>query len=335
MLSLIDNCRSNWAKYNNLLTAVYILVCLFEKGTVTKHDEVASALKHAREVVQTWVEEIRSKKSQAEDEKQKQNFKEMIVLTCAIGRLTFGNNDYLISENGDVEQWLYFSAHMYENMSDNEFKCNNWERSLIVESQFVAESISERLHDLIGQDLRALVQFAKKYWPSSSSGTFKSWFYFNSDQLNSNWYGSMFVNSNGQESKIHVNIIDGSFLVNGKPCSNLPRMITKNFTYRRCFGKTIVDVKPDDEGGYISDTLFRGAYYLFRDRLVDSTRSPTIIQRRGSTEYVLIPHEALKGDFPHKFVHGYSHWLNVKGCNRGRVYFCSKSFKEVTNEENA
>ena len=50
-------------------------------------------------------------------------------------------------------------------------------------------------------------------------------------------------------------------------------------------------------------------------------------------EYVMIPREVLKSDFPHKLIEDYSHWLKVKGRGRGNMFFCIKLFKEIIHQE--
>ena len=149
----------------------------------------------------------------------------------------------------------------------------------------------------------------------------------------SNWYKNIFVNSNGRESKIHLNIADGSFLMNGNRCSSLPKTITNCNIYDRWFNKTVIDVKPNDEGGYISNSPLKGYYYLFQGRQIHGTTNPTIIKRRDCMEYVMIPREVLKSDFPHKLIEDYSHWLKVKGRGRGNMFFCIKLFKEIIHQE--
>ena len=331
--SLIENCKCNWAKYNNILNAIYILSCLYEKGNKRGQRKVIHALKNARSVVQTWVQDVRTKKNQTENEEHRQRFAELIVLTCAMGRLTFVNSKYTLSSSDDVYQWLYFSAYMHDHMLGNEFQCVGWERSLIVESQFIAEIIHDRLCDLIHRDSTAINKFAIEYWPSSFSGSFEIVWQCICNMNESNWFKNIFVSSNGRKSKIHLNIVDGSFLVNGRPCSCLPKTITNTNIYNRWFNKTVIDVKPDDEDGYISEISLKGAHYLFRTKQIYDTNSPTIIQRRNGMEYILIPHEVLKNDFPHELIEDYSHWLKVKGPGHGNMFFCTKSFKNMTHEE--
>ena len=55
------------------------------------------------------------------------------------------------------------TTHMYGHMLDNEFQCVGWERSVIVDSQFIAEIIQDRLCDLISQDSTAINHFATEY----------------------------------------------------------------------------------------------------------------------------------------------------------------------------
>ncbi|KAJ7574857.1 hypothetical protein C8J56DRAFT_462654 [Mycena floridula] len=112
---------------------------------------------------------------------------------------------------------------------------------------------------------------------------------------------------------IHLNVLNGQLLIDGKPLGRLPAVILKHPHYVRIFGeKRILDIIPSNKVGmeYATMRKFSG-YQVFFD-LQDNGK--LVIRADHSDtmgEFQLIAHEHFQGDLPTLLVNEHVHWLDL------------------------
>jgi hypothetical protein len=163
-----------------------------------------------------------------------------------------------------------------------------------------------------------LTQFVEEYWVGARGATVEeNWVRQDGDNYKS-WYVAWFRLSPDKCCKIEVDIVGGSFLVNGSPCSRLPRIISAHRLYRRLFDNATFVVQPLADGGYGTVNPIRGFFYKFYpagySSLPGYDSNPIIIQERPDAEEyaVLLSDEIIRGDVPEFLVTEYSHWFVLK-----------------------
>ncbi|KAK0465634.1 hypothetical protein IW261DRAFT_1160647 [Armillaria novae-zelandiae] len=117
------------------------------------------------------------------------------------------------------------------------------------------------------------------------------------------------VDADQQSQPVHLNLLTGLLLINGKPLGRLPKDITSHATYVRIFGTKILDIVPSDKPGieYATRLPILGwqVYLGLRnDVLIVQTKKDDILLE-------LIPHTTFNHDLPCLFIEEYTHWINL------------------------
>ncbi|EKD21257.1 hypothetical protein MBM_00370 [Drepanopeziza brunnea f. sp. 'multigermtubi' MB_m1] len=110
--------------------------------------------------------------------------------------------------------------------------------------------------------------------------------------------------------KIHLNILSGSFLVNGYPLSRLPLPYESHESYRRLFGRRVLEVVPSQIAGMTFESRKEIHGYQVHFHLSDEDL--IIKALKDGNEYELFPLRAFEGDFPKSFVTDYTHWFDYR-----------------------
>ncbi|KAG8927461.1 hypothetical protein FRC02_008200 [Tulasnella sp. 418] len=130
--------------------------------------------------------------------------------------------------------------------------------------------------------------------------------------------------SNQVSQVVHLDLLSGQLLVEGKPLNQLPRSIVTHPLYARIFGMRNLQVVPSDVGeldfkttnaiGADADTGFLGYQVFFALRCPDSqqTADQLVIRTQKDSEILeLVPHQIFEHDLPAVLVKDQTHWLNI------------------------
>lgn len=83
-------------------------------------------------------------------------------------------------------------------------------------------------------------KFLKLYWSAASTcSVTRDWKQYQARS----WYHLDYVDDK-RGCKLQINVIDGTFLVDGLPCKNLPRSILSHDVFQRLFGQSTFMVQP-------------------------------------------------------------------------------------------
>ncbi|KDQ10210.1 hypothetical protein BOTBODRAFT_178408 [Botryobasidium botryosum FD-172 SS1] len=119
----------------------------------------------------------------------------------------------------------------------------------------------------------------------------------------------------GHKCVVHLNLLDGTLLINGARLGRLPPEIVQHPIYKRVFGSRILNVIPSNVNGMQYSTLseihkdapaFYAYFLLEHGQLFIQARA-----KAGAHYYELIPHTTFEKDFPTPFSEEYSHWLEI------------------------
>ncbi|CAD7966336.1 unnamed protein product, partial [Amoebophrya sp. A25] len=73
------------------------------------------------------------------------------------------------------------------------------------------------------------------------------------------WYSHTLEKANGQRQLLQMDVVGGTFLVDGAPCGRLPDEIVNHPDYTRIFQRSIFSVHPVGSGLYKTSAKLNGA----------------------------------------------------------------------------
>ncbi|KAH0566189.1 hypothetical protein GP486_000421 [Trichoglossum hirsutum] len=109
---------------------------------------------------------------------------------------------------------------------------------------------------------------------------------------------------------VHLNLLDGSLLINGSPLTRLPRSYESHPTYHRLFGEKVLDVVPSAMEGMVYAT--RNELFGYQVHFGMHCSELIIRTRKDECVHELLPLHALQNDFPDAFIRGYAHWMDTE-----------------------
>lgn len=310
MLSRLQDCvsrtRENWESYTALWIFSFLAARLLSLASPDLRPMILEFLKQCREISYQWLEKLRSRALEADDEEQRAQ-----LLLIAL-RISLICADSFNVDDGSLTQILF----------DPQQAAILLEASIYVRNHAL---LMKRDHDILGKLMhdrwmftmhrsrRILVEQVLEYNNSCLDLTVKRcWPDF---QRASIWRlvkstCSWFETSSAR-LKVHVNILTGELLINGDPLSRLPREYEVHKDYEKLFGSFGLDVMPSSCPGmrFCSTQTFQGHTVHFGRQLEDE--SDLLICLRGDGEYLdLVPARYFVEVLPHSFVTEYTHWYN-------------------------
>ncbi|KIK65626.1 hypothetical protein GYMLUDRAFT_70721 [Collybiopsis luxurians FD-317 M1] len=310
--NLMLTMSSNWDAVAGL-RGVILLICRLMAGSRMSAVEARACqlLRHARQIGLDWMTQLVAKVSSAnEDHASKLSLHLCeIAATC---RATYSGDPAhlanLLNTSHDISTFMYCAAVVYENTPPNRKGLSDKFCRMLDRNERISINAYDRLSLLIRNDSTGVHQAVKLLWPAY--------------RLGGNWYqlrkpGEHWIQSRtapsfsgGMQQQLHMDLINGQLLVEGKPVGHLPREITSHPLYTRCLGSRILEVIPSDMPGmeYVTRDLVEGREIHF------STQDPDgliIRTRQGKDIAELIPHNYFLRDLPSPLVRDYVHWLQI------------------------
>lgn len=141
----------------------------------------------------------------------------------------------------DVSNLVECSITLHDNMPVNVTKIDPDLQRHLARNRRLLQTTESRLATLIEANRTGLDDAILAVWPTYRPGV---GVWQRLPDPNSRWVTSTTSQVMGSRSqKVHLNLLDGEMLVDGKPIGRLPREITCHPTYQRVFGEV---------GGYFS-----------------------------------------------------------------------------------
>ncbi|CAE7370046.1 unnamed protein product [Symbiodinium sp. KB8] len=320
--SLLDRSRENWTQNRTLLFVVHVARFLAEHSRQGLGTEAHNILLTARRIGIDWLQRLRRVVQETTDITAVADLRNKIVDVAATTTLTFVPKPCVgaqlpacMSADAFVD-WLRVRAACFDNilLGRSQEKSMPRERRLLLRhAMCVALSIE---HDIHGMSLpTCLTEFSREHWGGGRDGIYGVW--TRCPAPAGRWYRVPFQLQPGAgRCTLHVDVLRGSFLVNGNP------------------------VQPAPDGGYTTGLLDSvyfgfalhpdGTVLVTEKRYCTPANSPAEDGTKDESECwqetVLVPHEAFKGDAPADLINKYSHWLVKKPSPA--IYFRPTHFQE-------
>ncbi|KAF5393744.1 hypothetical protein D9757_000321 [Collybiopsis confluens] len=311
--NLMLSISSNWDNVVGL-RGIILLTCRLMTGNVETaiEDQASQVLREARRIALDWVKQLVEKLSSASED----HASKLSLRVCEIAATCRGtyNGDpsciqKLLSSSDDVATFLYCGAMVYNNTPPNLRGLSTEFCRLLDRNERLSVNVHDHLLSLITKDCSGVHRAVELLWPAYQS--YEGW----KNEQNSKterWIQIKTAPSSsyGVSQQLHMDLISGLLLIEGKPVGRLPREITGHPLYTRNLGARILDVIPSDIPGmeYKSFKLVEG----YEVHFCSSDRDGLIIRTRRDQEVSeLIPHHHFQNDLPSSLVRDYAHWLRI------------------------
>jgi hypothetical protein len=234
--SLLNSIRANWLQVTAARTIILIACRLLTfTPDVALKQKIISFLRDARTVVFEWMHELVVQVCKCNAVQAIRDFQVRLCEVAATCRATYDVDDHLIQEvlqtPNDVAIFIECAIVLHENApSTNMWSAYPELTMLLDRDRRLSYSAETYIAAIILSDRLGLDDALRGVWPAYHTGT--SWLRL--DPPNDRWFVTMTREPNSQ--RVHVNILSGRFLVDGKPISRLPREVTDSILYTRIFG---------------------------------------------------------------------------------------------------
>ncbi|KAJ7521861.1 hypothetical protein O6H91_19G071900 [Diphasiastrum complanatum] len=315
LLFLIENNRENWKDHLALLSIVIIGARVLAMSEVAWEQAAGDVLCRCRAVAENWLDRIEQVlgKMMGSPIDEVQKMRSKLVDVAAIAALTFDVDvrhlKLAMRNKDDVVSWLRAVARIHDNTLLNfESSLGTFQRHLLRRVQNTALRLEETLNELIKTN-NSLNDFIVKHWADGEQGQVECWTQYSSPC--ERWWKSGFKHfSSGRSVILQMDILRGSFLVDGCPVARLPATITGHQDYRRVFGSHVFQVQPAaaSSGTFVSVHKLNNSVFTFA--LMGEDKRLVVKERRhDESELELFPSRFLSGDLPRLLVENYSHWI--------------------------
>ncbi|KAL0067190.1 hypothetical protein AAF712_005760 [Marasmius tenuissimus] len=319
---MLRRVAGNWKEVVTVRTIILIVSRLLSSSP---HGEVVDGciqlLREARGVTWEWLKQLQEKLQDVEEQFVRA-FQERICEMASVCCSTFDVDDMgpngtegghliaLLSTAEDVAILLTCGILVHDN-SPNDLESARSSipldfKRLLRRNQHLAHAVEPRLKTLARMEAgeQGLDQAIRHIWSGYSSGAF-GW------KAEGRWVSSI-TGSDTQSQQVHLDLVLGKLLVNGKQLGRLPAGVVRNEVYMRIFGdKKVLDVIPAQLRGmqFATQSPIHGYQVLFSMR---GEENELIIQAtRKDKMFDLIRHYYFQGDLPVRLVEDYTHWLDL------------------------
>ncbi|KAK0245418.1 hypothetical protein EDD85DRAFT_17035 [Armillaria nabsnona] len=316
---LLLNVEGNWLESVTLRSIILLMNRLLVMTTPTEasqsmvNDSVSAydIIRKARMVVFLWVQILVEKLQETVKEDDMQDLQCRIFELAATVQATYDvepeHVQALLQSNEDVKILVESSIIMHDNTPIRQRLISLEMQRLLRQSErlshFIEPYLQNKVSDITHQQG---VDFAvTSIWPAYHA---THWTVL--DSPNHRWISTLTaVDASQQSQLVHLNLLTGLLLINGKPLGRLPQNITSHPTYGRIFGAKILNVIPSDMPGieYASRLPISG----WQVYLGLQSNSLIIRAKKRDITLELIPHAVFNHDLPRLFIEEYTHWINL------------------------
>lgn len=316
--------KENWETIYGLHSLIRLVLRIFSLSPSDKVCEICvECLNNLRRTAFRWVNLVRTKESQTQDDARKTNLVAKSVHIALVCAETFNAETIvpMFASSADVSIFLQCCSIIW-----------NGRNSLTIEAGSLLQilyhrwqSLSYRSHVFLAKSIvqcrsPGLDLAIKATWAAYDVSS--NWSTVSTDKAY--WLLTRFETQNGpgEDMMVHYNLLTGELLVDGLPLARLPSEYESHPTYRRLFGKSQLDVMPSSSLGmqfscqnqYSSHTV-----HLGKETTPGSTDFELAVRAvKGREVWQLVPPRLFAGVFPDEFVENHVHWYSI---SRGIVEF--------------
>ncbi|KAG8742150.1 hypothetical protein FRC10_001958 [Ceratobasidium sp. 414] len=244
-LRALNRVKGSWIESTSVRTIVMLVTRLLASTTDTSTQQDAyQLLREARGVTFKWLQELSTKLQAVELPAQVSDYQQRICEMAAICRSTYDVDALHIPElfttAEDYHVVIFCSVILHDNRP---LELDNLPSSLQVLicrdrrlAHKIAPTVTKALTCMPWLPDGAVSQYWNSYRPSSSGWAVDP-------GSNSRWVSTVTENMAGRSSHhVHLNLLEGRLLVDGKPLGRLPKDYVAHPTYVRLLGQADIDL---------------------------------------------------------------------------------------------
>lgn len=238
MQSLLDAVSANWKEGVSVRTIILLssrlLASIREPEVVVR---ACALMREARHLTFEWMHTLITKLQDC-GEKYIQDFQTRVCEMAATCRSTYDVDSihlrHLLNTPDDVAVLLECAIVIYDNSPANQSKISPDFKKVLDRDRRLSHSLELPVLALLRTNQRGLDTAITAIWSSYRPGDV--WNQLGED--NARWMESETFAAEGQESqRVHLNVLEGRLLINGKPLGRLPPGIVHHDIYARVFGQ--------------------------------------------------------------------------------------------------
>ncbi|CAE6446943.1 unnamed protein product [Rhizoctonia solani] len=313
-MRVLGRVKANWLQAKSVLTIVTLVNRLIASSPSIEVVQVACEfLQEARTVALKWLDELLVKLKDATLEEDVIDYQYRVCEMAAICRGTYNiepsHMSLLLSEPSNYAALIKASICLYDNQPPNLKDAPKSLQIVLCRDRRFAHQITQYMLASINKGDDILLNPLSKIWPGYRSGPLGWQIY---SPPNGRWIKTVTAACDETRAQeVHLNLITGQLLIDGKPLGRLPRKYVEHPTYIRLFGQKILDVVPAKSAGMEFAT--RGLVHGHEVSFALEEDGQLIIQAgKDNILYELIPHVKLSKDFSFFFSEDYHHWADIK-----------------------
>ncbi|KAG1816760.1 uncharacterized protein BJ212DRAFT_1480619 [Suillus subaureus] len=313
--NLMASVEGNWLEAVTIDTIV-MLVCRILSSTQEESVKRRGYLflRRIRTATFTLLTQLSGKLQASNEETVSQDLQARvrdIAVTC---RSTFdvdGDASLLLTSDDDIRVFAYCAVMIYDNTPSQLSNLPQHSKLLLERDKRCCHALESAIRRYAELHREGLDSAMVKIWGSHRPGT--PWRALTAS--NSRWLVAQTAPSHSQSPQdVHINLISGCLLVDGKQLGRLPSMIVQHPTYQSIFGDQVLDIVPADIPGMEYATRGNLCDHQVSFSLRDSNN--LIIHakhiKHDSPILQLIPSHKFEDDLPTILVAGHTHWLNLR-----------------------
>ena len=198
-------------------------------------------LRFARDVTFRWMHELIDKLQSSDKADQVHNLQTRICNVAATCRATYdvdpAHLPFLFSSIDDTAVLVGCAITLHSHLPASVQNEPSSFKKLLIRDQHLSQFLEVFLWERIVQDRQGLDKAITYIWPVYMPTTEK-WKRLSGH--NSRWITTVSAASNTRKQRVHFNLLDGAFLVDGQPLGRLPRSIIESPAYARIFGEVSI-----------------------------------------------------------------------------------------------
>ncbi|KAG1805262.1 hypothetical protein EV424DRAFT_1579634 [Suillus variegatus] len=312
---LMASIEGNWLEAVTISTII-MLVC--RVLSATREESVKgrghSLLRRIRTATFTLLTQLSEKMQASNDETDSRDLQGRVLDMAVTCRSTFDvdrDASLLLTSDDDIKVFAYCAVIIYDNTPSQLGNLPQHSKLLLERDKRCCHALEPVIRRYAEFHRKGLDYAVAKIWSSYRPGT--PWRALTAP--NSRWLVTQTAPSYSQSSQdVHINLISGCLLVDGKQLGRLPSKIAQHPTYKSIFGDKVLDTILAD---------IRGMEYTTRGNFCDHQvsfalrDSNDLIIRAKHIEHdspilQLIPSQKFVEDLPTPLVVGHTHWLNLQ-----------------------
>ena len=223
-------------------TVMLVTRLLASTNDRTVQNDAYAFLRAARDVTLRWLRELLAKLQDAEIDSQILDYQERVCEMAAICRSTYDVDpihlESLLSTTDDISILITCSINLYDNQPPNLGKSPRSLQTLLCRDRRLTHKTLPVILSHLSRNSRLLDPAVVRLWPDYRADSI-GW--ASLADPNSRWVSTMTGAANRQS--VHLNLLEGRLLIDGKPLGRLPREYVSHPSYARLFGQVRFSIR--------------------------------------------------------------------------------------------